>query len=232
MISLNRILIVEDEIEIAELERDYLELNGYQVDIVKNGTEGLNKAREILYSLIILDVMLPDMDGYEICKKIREFSDLPIIMVTAKNEDIDMIRGLGKGADDYIEKPFNPNELIARVKAHISRYERLVSRTTSEHEEIKTLDLNIKPVSRKVYVKSDEKILTAKEFDLLVLLASNPNQVFTKEQLLERVWGYDFFGDITTVTVHIRRLREKIEENPSQPIYIETVWGVGYRFKQ
>lgn len=228
---MNRILIIEDEREIAELEQDYLELNGFEVDIVAKGKEGIDLAKNHPYRLIILDLMLPDIDGYEVCQKIREFSDIPIIMVTAKNQDIDMIRGLGRGADDYIEKPFNPNELIARVKAHISRYDRLVSKANPPQEEIKFGDILIYPKTRQVFVKNEEITLTAKEFDLLLFLANSPNQVFTKEQLLERVWGFDFYGDITTVTVHIRRLREKIEENPSKPKYIETVWGVGYRLR-
>lgn len=228
---MNRILIIEDEREIAELEQDYLELNGFEVDIVAKGKEGIDLAKNHPYRLIILDLMLPDIDGYEVCQKIREFSDIPIIMVTAKNQDIDMIRGLGRGADDYIEKPFNPNELIARVKAHISRYDRLVSKANPPQEEIKFGDILIYPKTRQVFVKNEEITLTAKEFDLLLFLANSPNQVFTKEQLLERVWGFDFYGDITTVTVHIRRLREKIEENPSKPKCIETVWGVGYRLR-
>lgn len=224
--------MIEDELSIAELERDYLELNGYEVDLAATGQEGLSLFKDKTYRLVILDLMLPDMDGYEICRELRETSNVPIIMVTAKNEDIDMIRGLGKGADDYIEKPFNPNKLIARVKAHISRYERLVTHDHNEQEDIKVRDLFIQPSTRRVIVSNEEKVLTAKEFDLLTLMASSPNQVFSKEHLLEQVWGFDFFGDVSTVTVHIRRLREKIEKDPSQPEYIETVWGVGYRLKR
>lgn len=229
---MNRILVIEDEISIAELERDYLELNGYEVDLAATGKAGLSLFRDESYRLVILDIMLPDMDGYEICRQMRETSDVPIIMVTAKNEDIDMIRGLGKGADDYIEKPFNPNKLIARVKAHISRYDRLVSREQPKHEDIKVRGLFIQHSTRRVMVNNEEKVLTVKEFDLLALMASAPNQVFSKEHLLEQVWGFDFFGDASTVTVHIRRLREKVEQDPSHPEYIETVWGVGYRIKQ
>lgn len=228
---MNRILVIEDELSIAELERDYLELNGYEVDLAATGQEGLNLFKDKAYRLVILDLMLPDMDGYEICREMRELSDVPIIMVTAKNEDIDMIRGLGKGADDYIEKPFNPNKLIARVKAHISRYDRLLSREQSEQGDIKIRDLFIQPSTRRVLISNEDKVLTAKEFDILKLMASSPNQVFSKEHLLEQIWGFDFFGDVSTVTVHIRRLREKIEKDPSQPEYIETIWGVGYRFK-
>ena len=228
---MDRILIIEDELSIAELERDYLELNHYEVDIATTGQDGLEKFNETAYRLVILDLMLPDMDGFEICRRLRKISDIPIIMVTAKNEDIDMIRGLGHGADDYIEKPFNPNQLIARVKAHLARYDRLIAHGQQVQEELKVRDLVIQPLTRKVYVNNQEKVLTAKEFDLLLFMASSPNQVFSKEHLMEQVWGFDFFGDITTVTVHIRRIREKIEEDPSKPDYIETVWGVGYRFK-
>ncbi len=228
---LNKILVIEDELSIAELERDYLELNGYEVDLAATGQEGLTLFKKNTYRLVILDLMLPDIDGNDICKQIREISDIPIIMVTAKSEDIDIIRGLGRGADDYIEKPFNPNKLIARVKAHISRFDRLVSSKPNEQADIKIRNLSIHPTTRKVYVDNQEKVLTAKEFDLLSLMAASPNQVFSKEHLLEQVWGFDFYGDVSTVTVHIRRLREKIEEDPSEPSYIETVWGVGYRCK-
>lgn len=229
---MERILIIEDEPSIAELERDYLELNHYEADIAATGQEGLERLKTNAYRLVLLDLMLPDMDGYEVCRKIREVSEIPIIMVTAKNEDIDMIRGLGRGADDYIAKPFNPNQLIARVKAHIARYDRLTSSGPGKDEDIKIGDLLIQPGTRKVFAGNQEKILTAKEFDLLLFMAASPNQVFSKEHLLEQVWGFDFYGDVTTVTVHIRRLREKIEKDPSEPDYIETVWGVGYRFKR
>ena len=229
---MERILIIEDEPSIAELERDYLELNHYVADIAATGQEGLERLKTNAYRLVLLDLMLPDMDGYEVCRKIREVSEIPIIMVTAKNEDIDMIRGLGRGADDYIAKPFNPNQLIARVKAHIARYDRLTSSGPGKDEDIRIGDLLIQPGTRKVFAGNQEKILTAKEFDLLLFMASSPNQVFSKEHLLEQVWGFDFYGDVTTVTVHIRRLREKIEKDPSEPDYIETVWGVGYRFKR
>ncbi|MEH6990064.1 response regulator transcription factor [Cytobacillus firmus] len=229
---MEKILIIEDELSIAELERDYLELNQYEADIAATGQEGLERLKTNAYRLVLLDLMLPDMDGYEVCRKIREVSEIPIIMVTAKNEDIDMIRGLGRGADDYIAKPFNPNQLIARVKAHIARYDRLTSSGPGKDEDIRIGDLLIQPGTRKVFAGNQEKILTAKEFDLLLFMASSPNQVFSKEQLLEQVWGFDFYGDVTTVTVHIRRLREKIEKDPSEPDYIDTVWGVGYRFKR
>ncbi len=226
---MSKILIIEDEQSIAELERDYLEVNGFESDIATNGEDGLKKALEGNYQLIILDLMLPGMDGFEICKKIRAKLNIPILMVTARKEDIDIIRGFDRGADDYIEKPFNPNELIARVKAHISRYKRLVNSELT-HNDIQIRGLIINKNSRTVFLNREEKTLRGKEFDLLFFLATNPNQVFSKDHLFERVWGYDSMGDISTVTVHIRRIREKIEVDPSNPKYIETIWGVGYRF--
>ncbi len=228
---MKRILIIEDEREIAELERDYLEVNGFQCEIVSTGTEGLQKATSEPFDLIILDLMLPGIDGFALCNEIRKVKDIPILMVTARNEDIDLIRGFDRGADDYIKKPFNPNELVARVKAHIARYDRLVQRG-QEKKEIRVGSLVIDQEARRVYVNGVEKIFTAKEFDLLSFLAIHPNQVFTKEHLFERIWGIDAIGDTSTVTVHIRKIREKIEADPSNPEYIETVWGVGYRFKK
>lgn len=226
-----RILIIEDEDSIAELERDYFEINGFSVDIEKRGDTGLKKAEAEKYDLIILDIMLPGMDGFEICKRIRSGNNVPILMVSAKKEDIDKIRGLGLGADDFITKPFSPGELVARVKAHIARYERLIGDNTQKKDEIKIRGLSIDRASRRVYVNDKEVILTAKEFDLLVFLAVNPNRVFSKEELFDRIWDMDSIGDIATVTVHIRKIREKIEMDPSNPQYIETVWGAGYRFK-
>jgi len=226
-----KILIIEDEVNIAELERDYLEVNGFESDIAATGEEGLKLAMTNTYSLIILDLMLPGMNGFELCKKLRQTLDIPILMVTARKEDIDKIRGFDRGADDYIEKPFNPNELVARVKAHISRYNRLINREPKQHD-IQIGDLLIQLDSRRVFKNNEERILTAKEFDLLTFLATNPNIVFTKEHLMERIWGYDSIGDVNTVTVHIRKIREKIEESPSHPQFIETIWGVGYRFKK
>lgn len=226
-----RVLIIEDELDIAELERDYLEVNGIESDIALTGEEGLKLATENDYDLILLDLMLPGIDGFDLCKRLRETLDIPILMVTARKEDIDKIRGFDRGADDYIVKPFNPNELVARVKAHISRYERLTKKNLNQNE-IYIKNLRIDSHSRRVYIDEKEKIFTAKEFDLLFFLASNPNIVFTKEQLFERIWGYDSLGDITTVTVHIRKIREKIEKDPSNPEYIETIWGVGYRFRK
>lgn len=228
---MKRILIIEDEREIAELERDYLEVNGFQCEIVSTGTEGLQKATSEPFDLIILDLMLPGIDGFALCNEIRKVKDIPILMVTARNEDIDLIRGFDRGADDYIKKPFNPNELVARVKAHIARYDRLVQRG-QEKKEIRVGSLVIDQEARRVYVNGVEKIFTAKEFDLLSFFTIHPNQVFTKEHLFERIWGIDAIGDTSTVTVHIRKIREKIEADPSNPEYIETVWGVGYRFKK
>lgn len=229
---MTKILIIEDEQSIAELERDYLEVNGFESDIAATGDEGLKMALEHSYALIILDLMLPEIDGFELCKRLRERLDIPILMVTARKEDIDKIKGFNQGADDYIEKPFNPNELVARVKAHISRYNRLVNRQNEQQNEIEIKGLVINQTSRQVFVNGEEKLFTAKEFDLLTFLATNPNQVFSKEHLFERIWGYDSTADLTTVTVHIRKIREKIEEKPSSPEFIETIWGVGYRFKK
>ncbi|MBP2240948.1 DNA-binding response OmpR family regulator [Cytobacillus eiseniae] len=228
---MQKILFIEDERNIAELERDYLEVNGFESDIAITSDEGLKLARTNSYNLILLDLMLPGMDGFELCKKLRQSLDIPILMVTARKEDIDKIRGFDRGADDYIVKPFNPNELVARVKAHISRYERLINHV-HHPSEIQINRLLIQIDSRRVFVSREEKIFTAKEFDLLYFLATNPNIVFSKEHLFERIWGYDSIGDNTTVTVHIRKIREKIEEEPSNPQFIETIWGVGYRFKK
>lgn len=227
---MKRILIVEDEQSIAELERDYLEIEGYAADLASTGEEGLTKGVSAHYDLIILDVMLPGINGFEICKKIRNIKDIPIIMVTAKKEDVDKIRGLGIGADDYIVKPFSPGELVARVKAHLARYDRLSARETASND-IQVGGLHIDQKARRVLVNGKETAFAAKEFDMLVLFAANLDQVFTKEHLFERIWGLDSIGDVSTVTVHVRRIREKIEANPSEPVYLETVWGTGYRFR-
>jgi len=228
---MKKILIIEDELSIAELERDYLEINNFSVDIEVDGETGLKAALNKSYNLIILDVMLPKVDGFEICRQIRNVKDIPILMVSAKKEDIDKIRGLGLGADDYITKPFSPGELVARVKAHISRYERLRGANKDQSDIIEIRGLSIHCTSRRVYVNGYEVILTAKEFDILTILALNPNKVFSKDNIFNKVWGMDSFGDVGTVTVHIRKLREKIETDPSNPKYIETIWGVGYRFE-
>jgi DNA-binding response OmpR family regulator len=229
---MKKILIIEDEKSIAELERAYLEINGFATDIVLTGDLGMQRALTQEYDLILLDVMLPNIDGFEICKKIRSVKDIPIIMVTAKKEEIDKIRGLGLGADDYLVKPFSPNEMVARVKAHLSRYERLSNKQNiNESQGIYIRGLFIDRSSRRVFVNNQEVNVTTKEFDVLTFLALNPNQVFSKDHLFERIWGYDSNGDVSTVTVHIRKIREKIEHDPSNPEYIETVWGSGYRFR-
>ncbi|MCY9665417.1 response regulator transcription factor [Paenibacillus alginolyticus] len=227
---MKRLLIVEDEKLIAELERDYLEVSGFKVDIAMDGEQGLKLGLSGEYDLIILDVMLPLLNGFEVCKQIREKHQIPILMVTAKKEDIDVIRGLGLGADDYITKPFKPGELVARVKAHLARYERLIG-TKENSEEIRIHGLLIDYGSRRVFVHEQEISLTTKEFDLLYFLAMNPNRVYSKDHLFERIWGMDAMGDSQTVTVHIRKLREKIELDASSAQYIETVWGAGYRFR-
>ena len=226
-----RILIIEDEISIAELEKDYLELSGFEVLIEPDGEKGLGTALGSDFDLIILDLMLPGLDGFEICRRVREKKDTPILMVTAKKDDIDKIRGLGIGADDYITKPFSPSELVARVKAHLSRYERLTGSARSANEVIEIRGLKIDKSARRVWVDDTEKQLTTKEFDLLCFLAEHPNRVYTKQELFREIWEMDSVGDIATVTVHIKKIREKIEYDTSRPQYIETIWGVGYRFR-
>lgn len=226
-----RILIIEDETAIAELERDYLELSGYEVTIAEDGLKGKRAALEEEFNLIILDLMLPGCDGFEICKVIREAKDIPVLMVSAKKDEVDKIRGLGLGADDYMTKPFSPSELVARVKAHLQRYERLVGSGVRENKVVETRGLRIDKTARRVFVNGEEKPFTTKEFDLLTYLAENPNRVFSKEELFRAIWDMDSVGDIATVTVHIKKVREKIEADTSNPQYIETIWGVGYRFK-
>ncbi|WP_284646459.1 response regulator transcription factor [Paenibacillus silviterrae] len=226
---MQRILIIEDEVAIAELQKDYLELHGFSVDMSHSGGEGLDLALERAYDLIILDLQLPEIDGFELCRQIRRAKDVPILIVSAKKEEIDKIRGFGLGADDFITKPFSPNELVARSKAHLARYERFLGKNKAL-EEIRIRELTIDKASRRVYIHGKEVIFTAKEFDLLVYLAANPNRVFSKDDLFERIWGLESAGDIATVTVHIRRIREKIEADPSNPQFIETIWGAGYRF--
>lgn len=228
---MSKILIVEDEEAIADLEKDYLEMSGYEVMIENDGSKGLETAMNSEVDLIILDLMLPGVDGYDICKQVREKKNIPIIMVSAKKDDIDKIRGLGLGADDYMTKPFSPSELVARVKAHLSRYERLISSNQKSNDIVEIRGIKIDKTARRVYVNGEEKIFTTKEFDLLTFLAENPNHVFTKEELFREIWDMDSIGDIATVTVHIKKIREKIEFDTSKPQYIETIWGVGYRFK-
>ena len=228
---MSKILIIEDEESIAELEKDYLELSGFEVEIAGDGTTGLDKALNEEFDLIILDLMLPGTDGFEICRKVREVKNTPIIMVSAKKEDIDKIRGLGLGADDYMTKPFSPSEMVARVKAHLARYERLIGSGMPANDVIEIRGLKIDKTARRVWVNGEEKNFTTKEFDLLAFLAQNPNHVFTKEELFSKIWDMESVGDIATVTVHIKKIREKIEFNTAKPQYIETMWGVGYRFK-
>lgn len=227
-----KILVVEDEKNIAELERDYLEANGYEVEIALDGKSGLDRALESDFDLVILDVMLPGIDGFEVCRQIRKSKECPVLMVSAKKDEIDKIRGLGLGADDYITKPFSPSELVARVTAHISRYERLTSKGEEPVNYVINIgNLSIDKNARRVFINDEEVLLTNKEFDLLVFLASNPNVVFSKDTIFDKIWGLDAIGETSTVTVHINRIREKIEDDSSNPQYIETVWGAGYRFK-
>ena len=226
-----KILIIEDETEIAELERDYLELSDFEVVLEQDGSSGAARALDEEFDLIILDLMLPGMDGFEICKLIREKKNTPVIMVSAKKDDIDKIRGLGLGADDYMTKPFSPSELVARVKAHMARYQRLTTSGQSQNQTIEIRGLKIDRTARRVYLNGEEKAFTTKEFDLLTFLAQNPNHVYTKEELFKEIWEMESIGDIATVTVHIKKIREKIEDSSSKPQYIETIWGVGYRFK-
>lgn len=228
---MSKILIVEDEEAIADLEEDYLELSGFDVEIENDGTSGLERALSEEFDMYILDLMLPGTDGFEICKKIREKKNTPILMVSAKKDDIDKIRGLGLGADDYITKPFSPSELVARVKAHLARYERLIGSNVQKNDIIEIRGIRIDKTARRVWVNDEEKQFTTKEFDLLTFLAENPNHVFTKDELFSKIWDMESIGDIATVTVHIKKIREKIEFNTAKPQYIETIWGVGYRFK-
>ncbi|MDQ7092028.1 response regulator transcription factor [Desulfosporosinus sp. PR] len=226
---MKRILIIEDDLNIAELERDYLFLNGYAAEIVQDGGQGLKMALTGRYDVIIVDLMLPGKDGYQITKEIRGKFEIPVIIVSAKNEDIDKIRGLGFGADDYLTKPFSPAELVARVKSHIARYERLKGKTVSS-EVINHRGLEINTASHKVFVNGKEIPMTTTEYELLVFFATNPNIVFSKEHIFATIWGDEYFGDTATVSVHVQKIRKKIERDPSNPEYIETLWGAGYRF--
>ena len=235
--KMQKILIIEDDKSIAELERDYLEINGFECDIAEDGKTGLEMALQKDYALAVLDIMLPEMDGFEVCTRLRSKTDMPLIILSAKKDDIDKVRGLGLGADDYMTKPFSPNELVARVKSHIARYDRLTRQGVkkdseeSEGDILQIRGLTIDRAGRRVFVNGVEKNMPQKEYDLLLFLAENPNRVFSKEQLFDRIWGFDAIGDISTIAVHIRRIREKIETDMNHLQYIETVWGVGYRFK-
>lgn len=229
---MKKILLIEDDKGIAELERDYLEASDFAVEIVMDGRDGLRKALAETYDLLLLDIMLPGVDGFQICREVRKVRETPILMVSAKREDIDKIRGLGLGADDYIIKPFSPGELVARVKAHLVRYERLTKGRSGRQQKILQAGaLEIQLETHRVYVDGKEVALTHREFELLAFLAENPGIVFSRDKLFERVWGFDAVGDTATVMVHVNRIREKIEPDPAKPIYIETVWGAGYRFQ-
>ena len=228
---MSKILIIEDEESIADLVKDYLELSGFEVEIENRGDIGLKRALEEEFDLFILDLMLPGVDGFEICKSIRDKKNTPILMVSAKKDDIDKIRGLGLGADDYMTKPFSPSELVARVKAHMARYDRLISSNVQTNDIVEIRGIKIDKTARRVWINGEEKTFTTKEFDLLTFLAEHPNHVFTKEELFSEIWDMESIGDIATVTVHIKKIREKIEFNTAKPQYIETIWGVGYRFK-
>ena len=224
---MSKILIIEDEESIAELEKDYLELSGFEVPIENSGDAGLQEALNHEYDLFILDLMLPGVDGFEICRKIREVKNAPILMVSAKRDDIDKIRGLGLGADDYITKPFSPSELVARVKAHLARYERLIGSAMPKNDIIEIRGIKIDKTARRVWVNGEERQFTTKEFDLLTFLAEHPNHVYTKEELFREIWDMESIGEIATVTVHIKKIREKIEFDTAKPQYIVTIWGVG-----
>ena len=226
-----KVLVVDDEKLIVKGIRFSLEQDGMEVDCAYDGEEALNMVKEKEYDIVLLDVMLPKLSGFEVCQSIREFSSVPVVMLTAKGDDMDKILGLEYGADDYITKPFSPSEMVARVKAHLARYERLIGSGMPENEIIEIRGLKIDKTARRVYINGEEKNFTTKEFDLLTFLAQNPNHVFTKEELFREIWDMESLGDIATVTVHIKKIREKIEFNTAKPQYIETIWGVGYRFK-
>lgn len=226
---MSRILIIEDDENILQLERDYLEANGFEVDTANNGEDGLKKALSNQYSLVLLDIMLPKMDGFEVCKKIRGTKDIPVLLVSAKKDDSAKINGLGFGADDYIVKPFSPSELVARVKAHINRYQRLTN--TTEPNLVIYGDFKLNKDTGEVFLKDKEIVLTKKEFEVLYLLVTNPETIFSKNELFERVWGYDSLGDTSTLTVHINRLRDKLKATQPDTDFIKTIWGRGYRLK-
>ena len=228
---MQKILIIEDDGDIAAIERDYLELNNYQVEIAADGLAGLERGLRGDFDLILLDLMLPGMDGFAVCRRLREETDIPILMVTARREDIDKIRGLGLGADDYIEKPFSPSVLVARVRAHLSRYQRLTGGQKKAKPELQAGNLRLNTVTRRVFVDDQEVELKNREYELLQFLMLHPDMVFSREELYEKIWGLDAMGDNATVAVHINRVREKIEPDPGHPRYIQTVWGAGYRFK-
>lgn len=229
---MKKILIVEDDISIADIEKDYLEINGYEVKLIHDGSFAIEAFEQYNPDLVLLDLMLPGKDGYELCHEMRKRKEVPILMVTAKNAVSDKVLGLGLGADDFITKPFDPSELVARVKAHLSRFDRLTGVIEQEKDFIEFGNVKMNLKSREVFKNGEEIKMPVKEFELLYYLASQPNVVFSKEKLFEDIWGFDYLGDSATVTVHINRVREKVEDNPSKPKFIETVWGAGYKFKK
>lgn len=234
---MKRVLIVEDQMDIAELERAYLEREGFHVEIATDPFKGLDMAMNQVFDLIVLDIMLGEMDGYQLCKIIRQRHMMPIIFVSARSEDFEKVKGFELGADDYLTKPFSPHELVARVKAHITRYEHIVQSVKHHAPKIEVVDENtliighikIEKAAMRVYKSGELVNMTAREFELLIFLAENPNIVFSKEKLFEIIWGFNNYGDLNTVAVHIKKLREKLEVDPSKPVYIETLWGSGYR---
>ncbi len=228
---MKRILIIEDDETIACIDRDYLEVEGFEAQIAATGSEGLALGRAGGFDLILLDLMLPGIDGFTLCRTLRQTLDIPILMVTARQEDIDKIRGLGLGADDYVTKPFSPSVLVARIKAHLARYDRLKQGGTAARAEIQIGALRLQPETRRVFVGDREVELKNKEYELLLFFMQNPDVVFSRETLYERIWGYDAMGDSATVAVHVNRLREKLEKDPAKPRYIQTVWGAGYRLR-
>lgn len=226
-----KILIIEDDSDISAIEKDYLEINGYEVVIAETGPLGMREALTENYNLIILDIMLPGMDGFEICRNIRDKLDIPIMMLTARKTDIDKIRGLGFGADDYMEKPFSPSVLVAKVKSQLAQYNRLKNPMNSETQKLMIGNITLDGNTRRVFVGHNEKILPNKEFQLLEFLMSNPDMVFSRDILYERIWGMDSMGNTSTIPVHINRLREAIEDDPANPKHLMTIWGVGYKFR-
>lgn len=233
---MSKILVIEDDERICRLEQDYLRANSFDTMCANDGITGLDLALKEDFDLVLLDIMLPGIDGLEVCRKIREEKDIPILLVSAKKEELDKIIGLGVGADDYIVKPFSPSELVARITAHINRYQRLTSKSDAtigdkENKVVKIDEMELDPVSRRVFVNSEEIVLTNKEFDLLYFLASNPDTVYSKEEIFNKIWKYDSIGETSTITVHVNRIRDKIKEVDSSAEYIHTVWGRGYRFK-
>lgn len=226
-----RILIIEEDKEIAELQKDYLEMNEFVVEIARSGEAGLKKAVADEFDMVLLEVKLSEIDGYEICKKIKEVKNIPVMFISEKDNEIDIIRGLGTGADDYMRKPFSPGEMVARVKAHLACYDKLLKVSEHQNDIMEIGSIRIDKTARRVFQNGAEKNFTTKEFDLLCFLMEHPNRVYTKEELFREIWDMESVGDIATVTVHIKKIREKLKEDSTHPKYVETIWGVGYRFK-